>query len=92
MTDATAPSAPKAALEAKAGSLLIKDKRTKARQSAEARFKAYGLGAIIIGLMALVVLLWAILSNGIPAFQRTVVEVPLTISQEEFDAVEATLF
>ncbi|MEM9854677.1 MAG: phosphate ABC transporter permease PstA, partial [Pseudomonadota bacterium] len=26
------------------------------------------------------------------AFQRTVVEVPLTISQEEFDAAEATLF
>ncbi|MEL6551271.1 MAG: phosphate ABC transporter permease PstA [Pseudomonadota bacterium] len=88
MTDATAP----AAAPAKGKSLLSVDDRTKKRNAAETRFKAYGVAAIVTGLLALVVLLWAILSNGLPAFQRTVVQVDMTVTQEQFDAAEGTLF
>ncbi|MEM9350839.1 MAG: phosphate ABC transporter permease PstA [Pseudomonadota bacterium] len=89
MTDATAPAAAPAK---KTGSLLAEDTRTRKRNAAEARFKMYGLAAIIVGLMSLVILLTAIISNGIPAFQRTVVQLEVTVTQEEFDAAEATLF
>jgi len=91
MSDATAPISQPAPAR-KRGSLLSLDERTKKRNVAEARFKAYGLGAIVVGLMALVILLTAILSNGIPAFQRTVVKLDLTVTQTQFDAAEATLF
>ncbi|MEM9437114.1 MAG: phosphate ABC transporter permease PstA [Pseudomonadota bacterium] len=89
MTDATAPAAAPAK---KTGSLLAEDTRTRKRNAAEARFKMYGLAAIIVGLVSLVILLTAIISNGIPAFQRTVVQLEVTVTQEEFDAAEATLF
>ncbi|MCH2077227.1 MAG: phosphate ABC transporter permease PstA [Rhodobacteraceae bacterium] len=85
MTDATTPT-PKRA------SLLAVDERTRKRNAAEARFKIYGIVAICVGVLSLVVLLAAILSNGIPAFQRTVVQVPVTVTQEQYDAAESTLF
>jgi len=36
------------------GSLFTQDTRTKARNAAERRFRTYGLGAIILALLALV--------------------------------------
>ncbi|MEO1798513.1 MAG: DUF3333 domain-containing protein, partial [Pseudomonadota bacterium] len=90
MTDATASAAP-AAKPAKT-SLLTLDERTKKRNAAEARFKIYGLTAIVIGLLSLVILLTAILSNGLPAFQRTVVQIDVTVTAEEYATAEGTLF
>ena len=47
MTDATAPlTQPRG----KHGSLLAVDSRTKKRNAAEARFKAYGIAALLAGL------------------------------------------
>ncbi|MEL6689762.1 MAG: phosphate ABC transporter permease PstA [Pseudomonadota bacterium] len=83
MTDATSP---------ERASLLAVDERTRKRNAAEARFKIYGIVAICVGVLSLVVLLAAILSNGIPAFQRTVVQLPVTVTQEQYDAAESTLF
>ncbi|MEM1301437.1 MAG: phosphate ABC transporter permease PstA [Pseudomonadota bacterium] len=88
MTDASA--APQSSTQS--GSLHEIDARTRRRNAKEARFKAYGIGAILVGISALVILLWAILSNGLPAFQRAIVEIDMTVSQEQFDAAEATLF
>ena len=85
MTDATMPT-PKRA------SLLAVDERTRKRNAAEARFKIYGIVAICVGVLSLVVLLAAILSNGIPAFQRTVVKLPVTVTPEQYEAAESTLF
>lgn len=73
------------------GSLLEIDKRTKARNAAETRFKAYGIIAISAGLLALVFLVWSILANGLPAFQQAVVKVDYTLKQEQFDEAEAAL-
>ena len=88
MTDAAASQTP----APKKASLLTLDARTKKRNAAEARFKAYGIAAIAVGLLSMVILLTAILSNGIPAFQRTVVQIDMVVTQEEFDAAEGTLF
>ncbi|ETA51482.1 phosphate ABC transporter permease PstA [Ponticoccus alexandrii] len=66
--------------------------RTKKRNASEKRFKAYGIAAICVGLFFLVVLAASILSNGTRAFTRTVVSVDFTLTQEQFDAAEGTLF
>ena len=52
-------------------SLLALDARTKRRNAAEARFRMYGIAAVAAGVFFLVVLLGAILSNGVGAFQQT---------------------
>ncbi|MGX9354255.1 phosphate ABC transporter permease PstA [Roseobacteraceae bacterium S113] len=72
-------------------SLVAEDARTRARNASEKRFRAYGVAAIGAGILALVVLVWAILSNGLPAFQRTVVEIEFTLSQEDFEEAEKAL-
>ncbi|WP_420411782.1 phosphate ABC transporter permease PstA [Roseibium sp.] len=95
MTDATlspdgAKMPEKAA--AKPRSLYATDDLTRKRNAAEKRFKAYGMGAVGIGLFFLVVLAFSIVSEGIPAFTRTVVKVEFTITQEQFNAAEKELF
>lgn len=72
-------------------SLLTVDARTKKRNAAEKRFKAYGIVAIAIGLLFLVVLLTSILRSGLPAFTTTVVALEATITQEDVDAAEGQL-
>ncbi len=79
MTDATANTPrPKT-------SLIEVDARTKRRNAAEARFKAYGITAIAIGLLFLVVLLGSIIANGVGAFQQTFVNVPVYLDPAKLD-------
>ena len=73
-------------------SLSTLDARTKKRNAAEKRFRAYGLTAILIGLFFLVVLFTSIIRSGMPAFTRTVVDVEFTLSQAQFEAAEKELF
>jgi phosphate transport system permease protein len=61
------------------------DARTKKRNAAEKRFKAYGITAIAIGLFFLVVLLSAILSNGIGAFQQTFITTQVYLDPAKLD-------
>ncbi|GAB4516756.1 MAG: phosphate ABC transporter permease PstA [Roseibium sp.] len=77
---------------AKSKSLYAVDDLTRKRNAAERRFKAYGIGAIAIGLFFLVVLAVSIISEGLPAFTKTVVGVEFTLTQDQFDAAEGTLF
>ena len=69
-------------------SLLEIDALTKKRNASETRFKAYGIIAIAIGLFFLVALLWAILSNGISAFQQTAVTVDIKIDVAQLEVAE----
>jgi phosphate transport system permease protein len=89
MTDASLSSAPAPARKSK--SLTAVDARTAKRNAAEKRFKLYGMAAVISGVLFLVMLVTAILSNGLPAFQRAVVEVDFTLTQEQFDEAESQL-
>ncbi|MGR3368883.1 MAG: phosphate ABC transporter permease PstA [Sagittula sp.] len=66
-------------------SLTAADARTKRRNAAEKRFRMYGLAAIGTGIFFLVVLLWAILTNGLTAFQQTFIEVPVYLDEAKLD-------
>ena len=55
------------------------------------RFQYYGIAAIVAGVLCLVMLVTAILSNGIPAFQRAMVKIDFTLTQEQFDDAESAL-
>ena len=82
MTDATLPAS--AAPQDKS-SLLVPDERTRKRNAAEARFRAYGLSAIAISLIALLVLLFTIFGNGIGGFRQTYLEIPVTLDAAQLD-------
>jgi len=73
-------------------SLYKEDALTKKRNASEKRFQAYGITAILIGLFFLVVMAYSIISEGIPAFTRTVLTVEFTVTQEQFDDAESQLF
>ncbi len=72
-------------------SIIATDARTTARNRAEKRFQYYGIAAIVAGILCLVTLLFAILSNGLPAFQRSVVNIDFTLTQEQFDEAESAM-
>ena len=91
MTDAASESIDMTPARKKKGSLFEVDARTKARNAAETRFKAYGIVAITAGLLFLVGLVWSILSNGLPAFNQAIVKVEYTLTQEQFDEAESAL-
>ncbi|MEM6482359.1 MAG: phosphate ABC transporter permease PstA [Pseudomonadota bacterium] len=83
MTDATLNNS--GAGRASNGSLTALDERTKRRNRAEARFKAYGIAAISAGLFFLCVLLVSIVSSGLSAFQQTFIEVEVFLDPEVLD-------
>ena len=80
MTDATADNPP-------AGPLNSSEyaQRLKKRHDAEWRFRAYGLGAIFIGLAFLVTLLYTIVSEGAPAFLQSEIRLNVTFDKAEID-------
>ncbi|MGR3676933.1 MAG: phosphate ABC transporter permease PstA [Paracoccaceae bacterium] len=66
-------------------SLTKPDARTLKRNAAEKRFRAYGVAAIGAGIFCLIVLLGAIFSNGIGAFQQTFIEVSVHLEASKLD-------
>lgn len=66
-------------------SLIDTDNRSRRRNAAEARFRLYGVAAIATGLLCLVVLLVAIVSNGVGAFQQTFLNVPVYLDPAKLD-------
>ncbi|WP_296425830.1 phosphate ABC transporter permease PstA [Yoonia sp.] len=83
MTDAT--TTPMAGRPAKGKSLLKADERTRKRNAAESRFKAYGLAAVLVGVFFLLALLWAIVQNGAPAFTQTFVNLNVELDEARLD-------
>lgn len=66
-------------------SLLEPDARTKKRNAAEARFKIYGMLAVGTGVVALLLLLASILSQGLPSFTQTFIKVNITLDETALD-------
>lgn len=66
-------------------SLLVHDDRTTRRNAAERRFRTYGLSAIGIAALALVVLLTTIVSNGVGAFRQTYVTLEVALPEDKLD-------
>ena len=69
----------------KNSSLLQIDARTKRRNAAEKRFKTYGLGAIVIAMVALVVLLTSVVVNGSGAFRQTYITLDIPLPEDRLD-------
>jgi phosphate transport system permease protein len=78
-------SIPSPTVQPRKGSLLVQDTRTIKRNAAESRFKAYGLGAICVGVVALVILVTSILGNGLSAFQQTYIELSIELPEDKLD-------
>jgi len=78
MTDATGH---------KVQSLFVADARTKRRNAAERRFRLYGLIAIVISMLALMVLLGSVLANGAGAFRQTFVSIEVPLDPAILDKV-----
>ena len=76
---------------ASGSSFLQEDARTKRRNAAERRFQFYGIAAITIGLVFLLLLLIAIVRNGIPAFTQTFVTLEVPLIQEELEKAEKSV-
>lgn len=66
-------------------SLMMPDARTRKRNRAEARFKIYGLLAIGIGMLMLLILLTTIISRGSGAFQQTFLTLDVPLAAEKLD-------
>jgi len=81
MTDATASPAARPVK----GGLMAQDDRTRRRNAAEKRFRAYGLAAIFTGLLFLVILLVTIIGNGTGAFQQAFLNVPVYLDPAKLD-------
>ncbi|MHA6261889.1 phosphate ABC transporter permease PstA [Arenibacterium sp. CAU 1754] len=73
------------------GGLFAVDARTRKRNAAEKRFRTYGMAAVGVGLLFLVFLSVSILRSGLPAFTQTVLDIELTLTQEQFDDAESKM-
>lgn len=85
MTDATAGGAAAPLASKSKASLLEQDARTKSRNAAEKRFKVYGMAAVAVGLVFLVTLLYAIISNGSAAFTQSFITVQVELLESKLD-------
>jgi len=83
MTDATTQDT--GAAPRKHRSLAQVDAHTNRRNRSEKRFQAYGIAAIAAGLIFLAVLLAAIVSNGIGAFQQTFITTQVFLDPAKLD-------
>jgi phosphate transport system permease protein len=66
-------------------SLHTSDARTKARNAAETRFRAYGIAAIAVSLVVLLIMFWTIFSDGVSAFRQGFLTFPVQITAELVD-------
>ena len=72
------------ALPAK-NSIFVQDAAMAARNAAEARFRRYGLAAVVFSLGMLTFILWTIFSAGVSSFRQASVAFPLELSQTVLD-------
>ncbi len=55
------------------------------RYRAEMRFRAYGLSAVLIGILFVVLLFWTIIHKGYTAFEQTYVQLEVSYAAEDLD-------
>lgn len=74
-----------------ARSLKSTNAHSRRRLRAEKCFRALGVSAMVTALLFLLLLVMSIVSNGLPAFKRTIMSVDFVLSQEQFEEAEAAL-
>ncbi|WP_171240805.1 phosphate ABC transporter permease PstA [Ruegeria sp. HKCCA5491] len=85
MTDISQTPGAAPAAKPRGGSLFEKDARTKRRNAAEGRFKLYGIAAIGIGLLMLIILVTKIVTAGTGAFQQSFLELNVELKADKLD-------
>lgn len=68
-----------------AKSLYVQDARTRRRNAAEKRFRAYGLTAIALACAMLAVLVFTIVRDGSSAFRQTYLSIPVALDAQVLD-------
>ena len=66
-------------------SLLTEDARTRTRNAAERRFRAYGIAAICVGMLMLLILIVTIVNRGTGAFQQTFITLDVELLESKLD-------
>lgn len=66
-------------------SLLVRDERNTQRNAAEVRFRTYGLCAIGIAALALLILLTTVVSSGVGAFRQTYITLEIPLPENKLD-------
>jgi phosphate transport system permease protein len=74
-----------ASADPQAGSLFQADPATARRRRSEARFRAYGVGAIAISLAVLAFMLITIFSGGLGAFRQAKLDFPVLLDAKVLD-------
>ncbi len=72
-------------------SLKSTNAHSRRRLRAEKCFRALGVAAMVTGLLFLLLLVFSIVSNGLPAFKKTIISVDFALTQEQFEKAEAAL-
>ncbi|SPF76295.1 Phosphate transport system permease protein PstA [Aliiroseovarius pelagivivens] len=85
MSDASLQSGPEMGTPRAKSSILELDQRTKKRNAAETRFRAYGIAAIAVGLVFLVVLITSIFFKGVGAFQQSFITLDVALLESKLD-------
>lgn len=67
------------------GSLMAADVRTARRNAAERRFRGYGIAAIMVGLLMLLILVFNIVTRGVGAFQQTFITLNVELLESKLD-------
>ena len=68
-----------------AKSIFVQDAAMAARNAAEARFRRYGLAAIVFSLGMLAFILWTIFADGVSSFRQASVAFPLELTETALD-------
>ncbi|WP_158963610.1 phosphate ABC transporter permease PstA [Chachezhania sediminis] len=66
-------------------SLIEPDPKIRRRHAKERRFRTFGMIAVGIGVLALVVLVGSVLKQGLPAFSQTFIDVPVYLDPAKLD-------
>ncbi|MFT4182610.1 MAG: phosphate ABC transporter permease PstA [Rhizobium sp.] len=67
------------------GVLVPRDIGIQRRYAAERRFRAYGMAAVVFGLVFLVMLLFSVVRHGYTAFVQTAITLPIEFSETVID-------
>ena len=65
--------------------LFASDAHTRSRNAAERRFRIYGLVAVGLSILALVVLLTSVIGTGAGAFRQAFIQIPVTLDAKIVD-------
>ena len=68
-----------------ARSIFVQDRRMAARNTAETRFRRYGLAAIVFSLGMLGFILWTIFAAGVSSFSQASVSFPVDLTAKTLD-------